>query len=518
MEIGRRELLKAAGGLAIFAGLSSRPGLAAPLRGYPFTLGVASGDPTADGFVLWTRLAPQPLEFGCGMPMRSQPVGWEVAEDERFQRIVKTGTAVAPPELGHSVHVEVEGLKPERRYWYRFTAGGEASMTGTVRTAPAAGAKPERVRIAVAGCQHYEMGRFTAFRHLAQEDELDAVFHYGDYIYEGSSVVAPDDKRRRVRHHVGDEIYSLDDYRRRYALYKSDPDLQAAHAAAAFLPSWDDHEMDNNWAGIHDQDGSPPELFLLRRFAAMQAWYENMPVRRAQFPSSGRLQMFRRLDYGGLLRIHVLDTRQHRSDQRCGPKDRKTCRAADDAAPETMLGSEQEAWLAHGLDRGPRWHLLAQQVMVMPMRYPESRAQGPVNFDSWSGYPAARQRLVDAVAERGLTNVVIATGDVHKHHAGVVPRREGALDGPAVATEFVATSISSGGDGDVLAPGWDGMAAANPHCRLFNAQRGYQLFDIRRDRWDTDARVVDRVTAPGGRLSTVARFSVVPERAGLHER
>ena len=511
MKLDRRSLLKTAGSLAIFSGLAPHMTWAKSLGAYPFTLGIASGDPWPGGFVLWTRLAPKPLEEHGGMPMAIVPVGYEIAEDENFRRIVATGTAEARPELSHSVHVEASGLQPGRRYWYRFSAGGEVSPVGTAKTAPAQGAMVDRVRLGVAGCQHYESGFYTAYQYLAKEPELDAIFHYGDYIYEGSGNPG---KKGRVRAHAGDEIYSLDDYRRRYAQYKTDPDLQAAHAAAAFLASYDDHEVDNNWASTHDQDGTPPEFFLLRRLAAMQAWYENMPVRRAQLPANGQLTMFRRLDYGSLLRVHILDTRQYRTDQRCGANETKPCRR--DADPvETMLGERQERWLGEGLTGGSRWNLLAQQVMVMPMAYPASRKAGPVNNDSWSGYPEARRRLVQQIEERRLTNVVIATGDVHKHHAGNLPLRDEDLTGPAIATEFVATSISSDGDGEALPASWRDVPANNPHCKLFNGQRGYQVFNVTPKEWRTDVRVVDKVSTLGGTLSTLARFSVDPEKPGL---
>ncbi len=517
-DLDKRDLLRIAGGLAVFTGLQPLAALAQPPKDNPFTLGVAAGDPAPDGFVIWTRLATQPLEFGGGLPMRAIKVRWEVAEDDAFRRIVQSGEAIARPELGHSVHVEVAGLRPAVRYWYRFHAGEASSRVGRARTAPALNASPARVRIGVAGCQHYEQGLYTAYAHLAAEEELDAVFHYGDYIYEGRGGVAclpVNGDKTCFRRHAGDEIYSLDDYRRRYAQYKTDPDLQAAHAVAAFIPTFDDHEVDNNWAGASDQDGAPPEIFALRRAAALQTWYENMPVRQAQFPVASAVQAYRRIQYGRLLRIHALDTRQYRSGLICGGG-RPGAPCEPLGTPGTMLGAAQEAWLAQGLSQPSGWNLLAQQVMVMPFVYPPSRAAGPSNQDAWSGRPDARQRLVQTIQERRLTNVVIATGDVHKHHAGVVPEREGALDSRPVATEFVSTSISSGGDGEDMPTGWENVAAENPQCRLSNARRGYQVFDIRPGSWTTDLRVVDKVSAPGGRLSTLARFVVEPGRAGLN--
>lgn len=517
-ELDKRDLLRVAASLAVVTGLKPLAALAQPPKEDPFTLGIAAGDPSPDGFVIWTRLATRPLEYGGGLPMRAVKVRWDVAEDDTFHRVVQSGEAVARPELGHSVHVELAGLRPAMRYWYRFHAGEATSRVGRARTAPALDASPARVRIGVAGCQHYEQGLYTAYAHLAAEEELDAVFHYGDYIYEGRAGVAclpVMGGKTCFRQHEGDELYSLDDYRRRYAQYKTDPDLQAAHAVAAFIPTFDDHEVDNNWAGRSDQDGTPPEIFALRRAAALQAWYENMPVRRAQLPVAGAAQAYRRLQYGRLLHIHALDTRQYRSGLTCGAG-RPGAPCEPIGTPGSMLGAAQEAWLAEGLSQPTGWNLLAQQVMVMPFVYPASRPSGRANEDSWSSRPDARERLVRTIQERRLTNVVIATGDVHKHHVGVVPAQEGALDSPPVATEFVATSISSGGDGYDMPPGWETVAADNPQCLLSNGRRGYQVFDIRPDIWATDLRVLDKVSAPGGSVSTLARFTVEPRAAGFH--
>ncbi len=521
-HLNRRKFLLGASAMAIFTGLGPIGALSAAPRFVrdPFALGVASGDPLADGCVLWTRLAPEPLAEHAGMPMLAVPVRWEVAEDERFDRIVRQGEALARPELGHSVHVEVGGLRPHRRYWYRFHAGSDAtSPTGTVRTAPAPGARVDRLRIGVAGCQHWETGHFTAYRHLAGEHDLDAVFHYGDYIYEGAGR-SPSfaGGARIVRSHAGGEIYSLDDYRRRYAQYKTDPDLQAAHAAAAFLSSWDDHEIDNNWTAALDQDGVPSEVFLLRRQAAMQAWYENMPVRRAQFPRPDGLTMHRRLDYGGLLRVHVLDTRQYRSKQRCDATllaRQRPCRGGSEGGDGQVIGMDQERWLSEGLDGDAHWHLLAQQVMLMPFIYPDSRPAGPLNTDSWSGYPQARRRLVDEIAKRRAGNVIIATGDVHKHHAGVVPSDPDDLASAPVATEYVTTSIASGGDGHDVPPGWDGVPSQNPHTALLSDRRGYQLFEIDAKQWRTDVVAVDKVSERGGGKRIVAKLVTEHGRPGV---
>jgi len=518
IRLDRRLLIQSATQLVLVAGLSRRPLWAAALEGDPFTLGIASGDPSPDGFVLWTRLAPKPFDRGGGMPMKAVAVKWEVAEDERFARITQSGETIAPPELGHSVHVEVYGLRPARPYWYRFRVGDATSPSGTVRTAPLRDAPIDRLRIGLAGCQHWEGGNYTAYRHLAQEPDLDAIFHYGDYIYEHwSQRVCPkvDDKPVCVREHLGDETYTLDDFRRRYAQYKSDPDLQAAHRAAAFLSTFDDHEVDNNWVGDIDEQKTPPEVFALRRFAAMQAWYEHMPVRKAQFPRFRDMLAYRRLDYGALLRIHLLDTRTYRSDQVCDDGKRKPCAPSEHSSP-TVLGNLQERWLDHGLGNHARWNLVAQQILVMPFdrRKPGETAPN-LATDTWDGYRPARARLIESIRRHRLSNVVIASGDYHKHFAGTVPVREAALDGEMAAVEFLGTSISTNGDGGPV-PHLETLLANNPHVALHADQRGYQLFDISEKHWRTDVKVVDRVTQPNGNLSTLASFIVTPDRAALH--
>jgi alkaline phosphatase D len=344
----------------------------------PFTLGVASGDPTPTGGVLWTRLAPRPLEPEGGMAGQRAAVSWELAEDERFARVVKQGRATAVPELSYSVHVDVDGLAPNRWYHYRFRAGDATSPVGRLRTAPAAG-ELAPLRFAVASCQHYETGLFTAFAHMARE-ELDLVTHLGDYIYEYGAIEG------RVRRHHGLEIRTLDDYRRRYAQYKSDAMLQAAHARCPWLVTWDDHEVDNNYAGSIGENGmESEEQMRARRAAGYQAWWEHMPVRVPRARSWADLDITRGIDWGGLARFWVLDTRQYRSDQSCGDV-HSVVPCGDWADPSrTLLGARQERWLVDGLAASrARWQVLAQQVMVAPADF----AEGPdtrVSMDHWSG-------------------------------------------------------------------------------------------------------------------------------------
>ncbi|MCJ9719943.1 alkaline phosphatase D family protein [Agrobacterium sp. SHOUNA12C] len=516
-------LLQAAGSLVLFAGLGRHgQAYAAPsLAANPFSLGVAASDPLPDGFVIWTRLAPQPLQPRGGMSPEAVDVRWEVAEDESFGRIARSGETVVRPELAHSVHVEIDGLKPGRTYWYRFhirsvDLTSVASAIGMARTAPAASALPARLRIVSAGCQSFSHGWYDAWRHISHEVDIDAIFHYGDYIYEGGKTrfaITDANGQPADRQHVGGECYGLDDYRRRYAQYKSDSDLQTAHASAACIVSFDDHEVDNDYASVYDKDGTPPEIFALRRFAAMQAWYEHMPVCKAQFPHPSGLQMYRRLDYGGLMCMHVLDTRSYRNDQLCEKAYSKNCRR-DDGPETSILGPQQETWLYDGLVNHARWNFIAQQVRVMPLMNSSTSEALPL-LDQWSGYCASRARLVDAISARSLTNVVTASGDAHVHNVGMVPVRDEAPDGPAAATEFLATSITSDGDGaeqNVATLSYE----SSPNLKLANAQRGYQVFDITAKEWRVDVKVLDRIQSPGGTLSSLGQFTVTPERAQIY--
>lgn len=476
---------------------------------YPFQLGVASGDPAADGFVIWTRLAPRPLETGYGMPAAPMSVSWEVAEDRGFNRTVASGEVVARPELGHAVHVEVEGLQPARDYFYRFSAGRERSLTGRARTAPAAGAPTAGVRFGVVGCQNYEQGYYTAHRYIADET-LDFIYCYGDYIYEGrgnrvwNSASGP---QAQPRPHLGGETFSLDDYRRRYAQYKMDVDLQAAHAAAPWFVTWDDHEIDNNWVGDLDQEGTDPAVFRLRQQAAVQAFYENMPLRRSAFPRGSAMQLYRRAVYGDLLDLNLLDTRQYRTDQPCNERWASTCDGVNDPAAE-VLGQAQEAWLFQSLQGSrARWKALAQQVMLMDLNRNLNGEVG-YNLDTWAGYRVPRARLLTHVQRRNIDNVVVLTGDEHQNYAGELFLDGRNPEGRPIATEFVTTSISSSGDGVDQRSDMARIQSQNPFLKFNNAQRGYVVCDLTHARWQTDFKVLDRVSTPGGVLSTRRSMAV----------
>ncbi len=507
-SVSRRGLMLAlgAGGVALGSG---RKALADPVFAeYPFQLGIAAGDPTSDGFVIWTRLAPRPLEIGHGMPSASVPVRWEVATDRGFSNVAQSGEAIARPELGHAVHVEVAGLEPGREYFYRFSAGAERTPSGRAKTAPAAGSAVAQARFGVLGCQAYEQGFYTAHRKIAAED-LDFVYCYGDYIYEGRgnrTYTGSGGTIENPRQHLGGEVYSLDDYRRRYAQYKLDTDLQASHAAAAWFVTWDDHEIANNWVSDLD-DGVPPEVFLLRRQAAAQAFYEHMPLRRSAFPRGADMQLYRHATWGDLLDLNFLDTRQYRSDQPCDDAWATTC-AGVSARDADILGQAQEAWLYRNLDQSrAHWKVLAQQIMVMDL----DRKEGPdlgYNLDSWAGYSIPRQRLLDRLRERRIGNTIVLTGDEHQNYAGELYRDSRNPEGAPIASEFVGTSISSSGDGQDQRADGRRYLADNPFLKFNNAQRGYVVCDVTPERWQTEFKVLDKVSERGGTLTTRAKFAV----------
>ena len=474
---------------------------------HPFSLGVASGDPLPDGVVLWTRLAPEPSVSGGGMGPEPIEVDWELATDERFTRIVKRGSSTARAESVHAVHVEVDGLGPDRVYWYRFIAGGEASEAARTRTAPVAGAQLDELRFAFASCQHYEQGYYTALRHLADEDVRFLAF-LGDYIYEDGAIAG------RPRQHGDHEIRTLDDYRIRYALYKCDADLQAAHAAMPWILTWDDHEVDNNFAGDHDQAGSPSAEFLLRRAAACQAYWEHLPMRRAAVPSGPYAQMYRRLAFGSLIDLHVLDTRQYRTDQPCGDGNKERCAEAFDPKA-TMMGDAQERWLMDGLAGSrARWNVLANQVPVAQIdNVPGDGAS--YSMDRWDGYVDARKRFLSFLEARRPPNPIVLTGDIHSNWvAELKPDFEDPAS-PTVGVEFITTSISSAGDGMDGGNFGERALAANPHVRFFNGQRGYVRCAVTPAAWTSDYRVVEYVSRPGAPIRTRASFVVEAGRAGV---
>ncbi|MGP9812494.1 alkaline phosphatase D family protein [Rhodopseudomonas sp. NSM] len=519
----RRTLLRGALGAGLAGALPSAADAAerVAFRSDPFTLGIASGDPAPDGFVLWTRLAPEPLEARGGMTPAPVEVTVEIADDAAMTRILRSETAIARLELAHSVHVEVEGLSPARDYFYRFRAGDAESPIGRARTLPAPGEMPAQMRFAAAGCQRWEGGYYTAWRAIA-DDRLDVVFHYGDYIYEYAFAAHDRDGKPNPRTMPPDfpACFTLTDYRRRYALYKGDPDLQAAHASCPFLSSFDDHDVANNWAADSDPKNTPADAFLFRRAMALQAWYEHMPVRRAQLPHGPDVRAYRGFRFGTLADIAVLDTRQYRSRQPCGDGFRAHCDEAD-AAGRTMLGAAQEQWLAQRLkESSATWQVLAQQVQFAPFDWRGfpfvKETDAPVlDLDTWSGASAARDRVTAMLAEANIANPVVLTGDLHRAMAFELRRDWRNPDSPRIGVEFLSTSISSPGDGPATAEKLATMHRNNPHLKFFSDRRGYTRHVVTPARWQADFRTVDSVATRGEPVRTARTLMVEAGRPGL---
>jgi alkaline phosphatase D len=473
----------------------------------PFSIGVASGDPSPHGAVLWTRLAPRPLEPQGGLPPENIPVTWEIADDDSFKTIVQHGSTLATPQLAHSVHIEAEGLDPDRWYWYRFRAGDAESPVGRTRTTPRHDDMSDKLKFAFASCQSFENGLYTAYQHMA-DDSLDLVVHLGDYIYEGP----PTD--RGVRKHVGGEIMSLDDYRIRHALYKSDAHLQAMHAQCPWTVVWDDHEVDNNYAGeISEHTDVDVADFLVRRANAYQAYYEMMPLAKSSLPQGPSMKIYRKLSYGRLAEFFALDTRQYRTDQPNGDRNAPLNDAAKDPR-NSLLGAEQRGWLEGGLvSSSGAWNVLAQQVMmgVVDQWYGDDEKYA---MDQWPGYLYERDQLMRFVDERKVPNLVVLTGDIHSNWVNDLRTDDRQADSPVVATEFVGTSISSGGNGQDKPEHIDQLLAENPGVRFHNRQRGYVRCTVTKDRWQSDFQVVEDVTKPDAPAITRASFVVEAGKAG----
>ena len=486
------------------------------LRTDPFTLGVASGDPDEQGVVLWTRLAVDPhAEDGMGgMPNRVVPVHWELASDERFRHVVQRGTVLAVPAWGHSVHIEASGLRPGAEYWYRFKTGRFVSPVGRTRTAPSLRSMPESLAMAFVSCSQYEHGYFTAYKRLA-EDEPELVLHLGDYQYEYKAGVYTI-PGGNIRDHEGPETETLADYRHRHAQYKTDPDLQLAHSVAPWVVVFDDHEVDNNWAGMTPEKPEIPQPnFAERRKAAFRAYYENMPLRRTSVPKGYDIQIFRRVQWGRLATFHMLDTRQFRDDQACGDG-YQTCAAADDPA-RSITGGDQEAWLLDGFrESTARWDVLGQQVFFAQ----RDNTAGPVkktSMDAWDGYTASRKRITQGWVDAGVRNPVVLTGDVHAHWASDLKLDYDDPTGKTVGSELVCSSITSGGNGADSNPADHSMLKINPHLKFYNNQRGYVNTRITRDELTADFRVVPIVSVPDQAVHTKATFVVEDRVPGVQQ-
>lgn len=504
----RRHLLTAA---AALAGVALTPAAwrsamaATRLPDDPFTLGVASGEPSPGGMVLWTRLAPKPMRPDGGMPTAPVEVRWQLAEDEQMARVVRSGWEIAVPEAGHSVHVTVVGLKPDRDYWYRFTAAGYASPVARTRTTPAAGADVQRLRLAYGSCQKFESGYWGAYDHLVA-DAPDLVLFLGDYIYEQAAT------DNGVRRHPGPEPTEIGGYRVRYGAYKSDPKLQAAHACAPWMVTWDDHEVENDYGGDQTRDPISPADFLRRRAAAYQAYYEHMPLRRRQLPVGPQMLLHRSLDWGRLAQFQILDDRQHRPHRTCDAQaDGKRipdCPERTDPG-RSLLGRPQERWLMDTLAGSrARWNLLAQQTYMGELKRPGPGGPRWSN-DGWDGYPATRERVLTQWRDAKVSNPLVLGGDIHCFMAGDL-----ALPGgPPLASEFVGGAISSLGAENAAMRVWQ---ANNPALKFAEGEtRGYGLVEVTPQATTVTFRGIESALVPASPRRDLARFTVESGRPGL---
>lgn len=522
-RISRREFHRLAGATGALALLPfARAGAQVNFSSYPFQLGVASGDPSADGFVIWTRLAPEPFvpEY---LGQTIFEVTWEVAEDTGFARIAKSGVAWARPHLAHAVHAEVEGLAAGREYFYRFRIGRYESPVGRALTCPDAGSAVAALKFDFCSCAHYEQGFFSAYRYMA-DDRPDLILMLGDYIYEDAW------GERRVRLFDPQEANTLTDYRRRYTQYRTDPDLQAAHAACPWLVTWDDHEVDNDYAadtGENEVCGGEAvrESFPSRRRAAYQAWFEHMPIRPSRLGANLAVRIYGSVDWGSLARFYVLDTRQYRSVQACSLEPTPTrcdyerhrkllfsraggatffdpsepsCKAALADPSRTMLGPGQEKWLDGALAASrASWNILAQNVMFMTVA--EGTAASPRHYsDAWAGYPPARERVFASLARSRAANPVVLTGDIHSFWVNDLVNA-----GRAVGVELVASSIATTTyDKSAVLP-------LNPHTVFHDGvHNGYVRCELNAERLRTDiVTISDRADARATR-AVAASFEV----------
>ena len=526
-RLSRRSLLRGTAGAALAA--IAAPAIIAPASaqswraGNPFSLGVASGAPRADGFVLWTRLAPDPLsdnpETPGGMSGGDVTLRYEIATDEAMTRVIRSGEATAERAFGYSTHLDIGGFKPGRSYWYRFLSGDAASRIGRAVTLPAPDSAPDRLRFGYVSCANYEHGYFSAYRHLADENP-EFVLFLGDYIYE-----TIEENRPIVRRHSdGVEASTLPTYRNRYAQYRLDPDLARLHAQVPSLVTWDDHEVQNDYADRWSEYFDDPAQFLIRRAAAYQAFYEHMPVRPIlSHPNGPLMRVYDRFTFGDLIEVSVIDGRQYRSREACyGPPNKggghlETNGGCPErlSAGRTMLGFDQEAWLYSALAHSKaQWNLIAQDVLMAQLR---EKLGGVDAFwtDDWDGYPANRTRLLQHIRDSKVSNPVVASGDIHSFFANDLKLDFDDPRSPIVATEFVGTSIASYG------PPYDPIARAlpdNPHIHFFDSRRrGYVIADLQRDRMQVGMRAVSDAHDPKATIETLKAYVVESGHAGVVE-
>ena len=479
-------------------------------RNDPFALGVASGQPRADSVVLWTRLLVQ--EADAALNAQALAVQCEVFADEALRQRVGQWTVMTHAQRGMSVHVEAKGLQPARHYWYRFSCGSATSPVGRTRTAPAAQDKVARLRLALASCQHFEQGVFSAHREIAQQD-LDLVLFVGDYIYESSN------PRYMVRAHQGGVPQTLDEYRARHAQYKGDADLRAAHAAHPWVMTWDDHEVVNDYANDRDPKFTDPAVFLRRRAAAYQAYFEHMPVRVGPDAANpANMRIHDRMAWGQLADIWTLDNRQYRSYHACpdplkgGGRVVMGCNELADAQ-RSMWGMDQERWLTQGLNSSQAaWKVVAQgtQMSSTGLATPMGRS---AFTDGWDGYPVARARFLQNMADAKLQDVLVLGGDVHMNVAANLRVQVNDDKSPIVASELVTTSITSRGMGETLAAQ---IRSHNPDiAHLRPDERGYTWVQITPEGVQSAFKTTANPVQAGSAFGTQAQFAVQRGVAGV---
>ncbi|MEM7609499.1 MAG: alkaline phosphatase D family protein [Myxococcota bacterium] len=468
-----------------------------PTIPFGFGFGVASGDPLPNAVIVWTRYLPEDGE--------ALSVQWEVSETSTFDTLAASGEAMAAPERDFTVKVDVMGLRPGTVYFYRFVRDAEQSLVGRARTAAATA---DSVRFGVVSCSNYARGYFHVYRHLAERNDLDAVLHLGDYIYEYGD--RPADLR------LSDppvEIVDLDAYRRRYQLYRLDPDLQALHQQHTTISVWDDHESANDAWRDGAENHTPDEgEWAARRSASVQAYFEWMPIREIDGD-----RVWRRFDFAGLVRLLMLDTRLWGRDEQPEPGDENEARS--------LLGDDQEAWLLEQLEGdGPAWKVLGQQVMFGHWNGPgRGGTFVPFNLDQWDGYRQVRARLFDAFESAG--DVVVLTGDIHSHWALELTRDpndpevyDPATSRGSVGVEFVTSAVTSSGVPGAGSALTDILFDNNPHMRYINLSlRGYTLVDVTAARTQTDYVVIDGIGPFQGEQTVERSFTVAAGETRLEE-
>lgn len=509
----RRDLLKA---ISLATVILPFPSLAWAQRKFdknPFLLGVASGSPSDSSIVLWTRLIDEGI-FSSNLPNLPIEVKWEIAKDRQFLQIVQSGISLAVPALAHSVHVEVNQLPPNQWFFYRFQVGDQVSAIGRTRTLPDPNQAIDQLKLAYASCQNYEHGYFTAYKFMRTEN-VDLVMFLGDYIYEYGP------GRRGIRAHDSGPVISLDEYRKRYVLYKKDQYLQAMHAACPWLMTWDDHEVQNDYAGLNAGTlSSGVSDFPKRRASAYQAYYEHMPLKSSVLiegidglMKGSEMRIYGDFQYGKLANITMLDDRQYRDPNVCTPSgngsaifDPKSC--SELYTPErSILGSEQEKWLVKKLGNAHRngWNVIGQPTLYA-QRYFPSGDQLLIWNDGWDGFPAARKRIDQALIQNQVKNLVVFGGDVHENWVGYIKANYDKVDSPTLGVEFCGTSITSLGSGGKYL---DARLAKNPHFIFAEAsKKGYGIAEFTPKALTVSLRVLSNAQDEDATIETLAKFIV----------